>query len=1119
MKPEINDCFEILLFACKAEDAPLKARYKQMRDVLERVCREQMRDESLQATDLSARVNYVAMKAGLTYTEQNRLHAFRLTSNRILNHQDDDGREGLLRDARTLAFFIRKVYRVDIPGELYELLPEADAPCVIKAAGERVARRIRVCYLRKDERYLYVIPADSVADKPLRVRYNVPEINDEFKETCEQLWQHAQLNLLDVSGDKEGILTPRFIVLEPDYLLDINALAECYKDYGHHPLNYQLAKLQPVRNARPVLLGNIVNLFLDEWIYTDGEPDYMECMRKAFRTYLTELATCEDLSDPDQEAAFFSDCRMHFEHIRQTVQETFKQPGYRLDRTDAVLEPSYICEALGLQGRLDYMQRDMHAFIEMKSGKADEFSIRNAVTPKESNKVQMLLYQAVLEYSMGMDHRKVTPYLLYTRYPLLYPARASWAMVRRAINLRNRIVADEYSIQIHNDIRYTADKIGGMTAGLLNERQMKGKLWELYLRPGIDRIVQAINHLSETERAYFYSLYNFITKEQYTSKSGDTDYEGRAGMASLWLSTLEEKRESGEILYDLRIIDNHASDEQKAYVTLAAAVASPEETETLPNFRLGDAVVLYQRNTPSDNVTNKMVFKGTIENISEKVIRICLRATQHNLSVLPMDSLYAVEHDAMDVAFRSMFLGLSSFLFAGQERRDLLLGNRLPEFDDSFDRDIRSAEDDFTRIALKAKAARDYFLLIGPPGTGKTSHALRKMVETFYAEPDTRILLLAYTNKAVDEICKALGSIAPTVDFIRLGSELSCEPAYREHLIENVLSACNRRAEVNERMARCRIFVGTVITLSGKQEIFRLKRFDVAIVDEATQILEPQMLGLLCGRNGEGRHMVGKFILIGDHKQLPAVVLQSSAHTAVHDGSLRAIGMDNLKDSLFERLYRTLNARNTDNELLGKATDMLCKQGRMHPEVARFPNVNFYAGKLDIVGLPHQLEEWREEPRIVFIPSETGSLASSVKINHCEAIIAAKLAAGVYRRFGLTFDPAKTLGVITPYRNQIALIRKEIARLGIDALNNVVVDTVERFQGSERDVIIYSFCVNRSYQLRLLSNVIEEDGVIIDRKLNVALTRARKQLLLIGVPGLLSQDPVYSNLLNLMIEA
>lgn len=334
-------------------------------------------------------------------------------------------------------------------------------------------------------------------------------------------------------------------------------------------------------------------------------------------------------------------------------------------------------------GRLDYMQRDMSSFIEMKSGKADEYAIRGKVEPKENNKVQMLLYQAVLQYSMGMDHRKVRAYLLYTRYPLLYPSRPSWAMVRRVIDLRNQIVADEYGVQLRNSLEYTAQKLAEINSSNLNERKLSGHFWETYLRPSIDNFQSKLKTLSLLEKNYFYALYNFITKELYTSKSGDVDYEGRTGAASLWLSTWMEKCESGEIIYDLRIKENHAANEHKAHLILSQSAMV--EGDFLPNFRQGDAIILYERNNEADNVTNKMVFKGNIEYLTEHEIGIRLRATQQNTSVLPEDSLYAIEHDTMDTTFRFMYQGLYTYLSATQSRRDLLLSQRLPEFDESLD--------------------------------------------------------------------------------------------------------------------------------------------------------------------------------------------------------------------------------------------------------------------------------------------------------------------------------------------------------------------------------------------------------------------------------------------------
>ena len=105
--------------------------------------------------------------------------------------------------------------------------------------------------------------------------------------------------------------------------------------------------------------------------------------------------------------------------------------------------------------------------------------------------------------------------------------------------------------------------------------------------------------------------------------------------------------------------------------------------------------------------------------------------------------------------------------------------------------------------------------------------------------------------------------------------------------------------------------------------------------------------------------------------------------------------------------------------------------------------------------------------------------------------------------------------MIVPYRNQISTVRNEIDRYGIPCLHDITIDTVERYQGSQRDFIIYGFTIQQPYQLNFLTNdVFEEDGMIIDRKLNVALTRARLNLILIGNPVLLNMNITFSNLLD-----
>jgi len=156
------------------------------------------------------------------------------------------------------------------------------------------------------------------------------------------------------------------------------------------------------------------------------------------------------------------------------------------------------------------------------------------------------------------------------------------------------------------------------------------------------------------------------------------------------------------------------------------------------------------------------------------------------------------------------------------------------------------------------------------------------------------------------------------------------------------------------------------------------------------------------------------------------------------------------------------------------------------------------------------------EGELNFYPVKPSEKEFSDKTNLNEANQVVAICRKLYQEdFDLqrTFHPFD-IGIITPYRNQIALIRKQLQETGIAVFSDILVDTVERFQGSQRDIIIYSFCVKTENQLNALPNLLEENGKLIDRKLNVALTRARKQLHLIGNEDLLKKNELYRQLLD-----
>lgn len=1081
-------------------DAPTRLN-QQMHELLVLCCHEGTRHEAQAFGNLFSQVDYLCRHHRVSIADKIAIQTMRRHSNQrqALSVKD------LRYDLRALARFISAITNTDIPSNIVSVIPAENRP--FERAADINYRHIRCIVNSWDGQTISATTEQQTDTTPITIDYSA----DHLIYIGSLLREGMQLNLLDCTMT-DGCIHPALIIIEPDFLIDISSIAACFEPHGHHPLSYTLRRLAPTTSTQPILLGNLASQILDDTV--NQSADLRGSIRKNFRRKALEFCTCERFSAEK----FIADAAVQDKNIKQAVQTLFSNDeGDGHQREKAILEPSFVCERLGLQGRVDLMTTDFRLLVEQKSGK--NYFIERQIPGEhgsmmlENNYVQLLLYYGVLRQNFNLSFDRIDMRLLYSRYPAqqgLVVVNYLQRLFREAIAQRNLIVAWELYIAQYG-FGAVIDQLRPET---FNSRGPNDSFFTRWKLPELQRICTPLHALSELERAYFCRMMTFVYREQRVSRLGVQ--EGTTTAASdFWTMPLSQKLEAGNIIVNLDITKKEMSGEGGGFdlitlVPMAAPVGHhhSEEASYLAtneaeqhgevNFRPGDAVYLYAYPKGKEpDLRNAILYKATLKELQEDHLVVALNDGQQNDSIFGSGP-FAIEHAPSDTSTTSI-RSLYAFIAGQKACRDLLLAQRGPRHDAHIQLS-RSHHPDYDPIILKARQARDYFLLVGPPGTGKTSMALRFLVEEELADGD--LLLMSYTNRAVDEICAMLDAAGH--DFIRIGSPHRCDPRFHDHLLANRLGETPRLNTMHEQISQARIIVATTTSVLSHSDLFMLKRFALAIIDEASQILEPDLVGLLA--------RVPRFILIGDHKQLPAVVQQGEADSRVDEPLLNAIQLTDCRNSLFERLLRIERTAGR-SQFIGT----LNHQGRMHPDIASFTNRFFYVHEnIQPVPLPHQLEN-SETPRIVFISTTVGrSTAATSRSNAAEAHIVANELKRVYHEYADTFDPNTTVGVIVPYRNQIAQIRRAIETLDIPALEQISIDTVERYQGSQRDVIIFSFTVSRLHELDFLtaSTFTDTDGTTIDRKLNVALTRARRQLILTGNPTLLRRIPIFANLLE-----
>lgn len=1054
--------------------------------LMERIFFEATRQEQIAFSTLFARISYAGHKFNFQENTLRAVHQYRLAVKRMRN--------GGIADEQTVELGLKAIAEsvlvltgTAMPADILELLPQTSTWNEEKAEMTWL-RLARVVALDDQPQHsCLIVSEEENTGQLVCVRYGLPERNENFMPTIQVIRKifgfPVTLNLLDVDIDAAGDYRPRAIVVEPDYLMDVSAIAECFKDTGPEPYSYLAKKFLPHETTEPILLGNIANFFLDR-LLNEPAADWASTFRQTFQLHPFAYAPMSDA----QVKAISGKAQKHFLNLKNMASEGLKKEG--VEPENCFLEPTFFSEQYGIQGRLDlfYHAEEKAAIVELKSGtpfKPNSYGIQR------SHFTQTLLYDLLVRSVFGpaTDPAK---YILYSGADVNHLRFAPTVAPEQweALQVRNQLVALE---RLLAKIRPGDESVPAF--GRLRAANGKG-----FMERDFGRFEAAYGGLSVLEKKYFNAFAGFIAREHWLAKIGEENADSPNGHAALWRSSFEDKQQAFSILSHLEIIENHADQPEPCIV-----FQKTKQTHPLANFRVGDIAVLYPALATSDTVLHRQIIKCTVTELGKERVAVQLRYRQHNLKPFETEGYWCLEPDMMDMGFVAMYRGLLEWAEAGQEKREMLLGLRPT---------IETSGLGLARIT----SSQHYFLLWGPPGTGKTSVMLRNLAAWALNETTDNLLLLAYTNRAVDEICEALDSIGGNIrsQYLRIGGKYATAERFREQLLNTKIAEAKNRADLKAVLESHRIFVSTVASFGQSEGLLKLKKFQRLIVDEASQILEPQLIGLL----SRFEH----FILIGDHRQLPAVTAQRPETTRVEDAELCNIGLTDLRDSYFERLYRRCQEQNWH-----WAYDKLDRQGRMHEEIMAFPNQHFYGGMLrtlaqkettaghhqqralhyrQLPGSDSVFEKIFSEKRVLFLSVEPEENLPNQKTSRAEAELAVRLVALFKHLWGKNekpWHPAKTLGIITPWRAQIAQLRTALADAGLDP-DEVTIDTVERYQGGARDIIIVSTCVHSEMQLSSLVNISSEG---VDRKLNVALTRAREHLIVIGNEAILKKDDRY----------
>ncbi|XP_071941006.1 DNA replication ATP-dependent helicase/nuclease DNA2-like [Antedon mediterranea] len=730
--------------------------------------------------------------------------------------------------------------------------------------------------------------------------------------------------------------------------------------------------------------------------------------------------------------------------------------------------------------------------LELKTGRE---------TNSMEHRSQLLLYSFLLS-ELGCS--KELGFLLYLKTGSMISVPATHMDKRELINLRNHLAyfitqspskgenKESWSLPLLPEPiqdTFTCTKCSELHHCALLHRLESNPV---ILSENIAKFYQEkLEHLNEEELQYFREWFLMCMLEH-------TSAEQRKINSEMWLVDAWKREQKDQCYSGMLLTSCKPGENSSQYLLTFKRKPLHPSNKPLTSVQL----TVGQRLAVTKEKTNEVALcVGFIVEVTSEYVVI---ATDRELRTRGKNAIYRLDKDDSYNSMASSLVNLGNLMKnepTSSHIRQLILDTKQPGFEDApidlptnVHAKVKGILADLNKdqrcVIDKVLRSNDYTLVVGMPGTGKTTTIVALVrVLVYYGKS---VLLTSYTHSAIDNILLKL--CKHDVKFIRLGRSLSIHPDVRRFSEETVA----KRAKGIEEITHIYNTVPIVATtcLGSKHAIFSQRHFDVCIVDEASQISQPVCLGPLL--------LANRFVLVGDHHQLPPLVQSKHA---------KLLGMD---ESLFKRLATSHPS----------ATISLTFQYRMNLEIMKLSNILVYGGALQcgsdkVARSTLSLTNWdafrnkfnqvkwllqlldpKSTVRFLNMDDVESDCQSSYSTNQNEANVMIKLVDGLLNCGCKGTD----IGLVSPYRNQCLLVESMLPSLAVDA-SQVEVNTIDKYQGRDKEVIIVSF-VKTATQGELLHDI---------RRLNVALTRAKRKLLLIGsYKALNGYEPLRNLLIHLM---